>query len=1170
MYDRFTQEISFKDGRYMVSLPWKESMPHLPDNYMLCRRRLAGLLKRLNQDPQLLRQYDGVIRDQLCQGVVEVVPSSDEAEGRVHYLPHHAVIRRDKETTKLRIVYDASARADGPSLNDCLYTGPNFGQAILDILLRFRLHEIALVGDVEKAFLMISVSEPDRDALRFLWINDVDGPQSDVTVLRFTRVVFGVSASPFLLNATIDHHMKKFESTDGEFVKKFRRSVYVDDVTAGAHDVEGAYEFYIKSKLRMAEGGFNLRKFATNSPEQRQRIYDNEQASVGGFETQREPNPTPQSSHSTRQSSEQQVLGVLWNADSDQLIFDISDIYRAMKDSPPTKRNTVSLATRFFDPLGVMSPISVRFKLLFQRICEAGVGWDQPLDGSLLTDWQDLASDLEQATPIEMPRYCVRKPNNSVQSYSLQGFCDASQRAYAAVVYLRVETASDTFHQFLCAKTRIAPLKKTTIPRLELLSALLLSRLISSVSHALKPEINLDKVICHTDSQVALCWIQGQNREWRQFVQNRVMEIRTLVPFDRWRHCPGVENPADIPSRGVSSSEFKERLRFWMHGPPSMGDGVQLDELPEECLAELKKKRGDKVIANLLSITKDALISCENYSSLKRLLRVTAYVFKFIQLVRPRKNVNSHQPCRALKAEDIDTALAYWLKVSQTTLPETRKFEVWSQQFGLFKDQSGLWRCGGRLKNSAISFSTKHPIFLNKDHHLTTLIIKDCHDRVMHGGDKATLTEMRSRYWLVSGRQLVRRIVHCCVTCRRFQAKPYQPPPAPPLPDFRVKEARPFSFTGIDFAGPLFVKDTITNASRKVWLCLYTCCVTRATHLDIVPDMTAQAFIRSLKRFTSRRGLPLKIVSDNAKTFKAASNAMAAIMEGPEVLQYLSNAKLKWSFNLERAPWWGGVFERMIQSAKRCLKKTVGGARLTYDELLTAVTEVEGILNSRPLSYISSEDIEEPLTPSHLITGFRILNLPDPTAYYDDPDFEDEVTREDLTRRMKHLGKVINDFWKRWRSEYLLELREAHRYSQVPKGSVDPITVGDIVIIHDENQPRGLWRLGKIEELIQGTDGEVRGAVVKTYSGGRTSLLRRPVQRLYPLEVRASGGCEEGSTSAQIDAVPLTEPAKALPCSQGGPPDSSESFRPRRKAYIQGRERVRAWINDEIENDRLV
>ena len=197
VYEKFTQQISFKQGRYEVHLPWKESHPPLPDNYELCRKRLTRLLNRLNEKPELLLQYDTIIRDQLRQGVVEVVTEPTHCEdGRVHYLPHHPVVRHDKQTTKVRIVYDASARAGGPSLN-CLYTGPNFGQTILDILLRFRLHNIAFVGDVEKAFLMVSVADSDRDVLRFLWIKDVKGTQSEIVVMRFTRVVFGVSASPF-------------------------------------------------------------------------------------------------------------------------------------------------------------------------------------------------------------------------------------------------------------------------------------------------------------------------------------------------------------------------------------------------------------------------------------------------------------------------------------------------------------------------------------------------------------------------------------------------------------------------------------------------------------------------------------------------------------------------------------------------------------------------------------------------------------------------------------------------------------------------------------------------------------------------------------------------------------------------------------------------------------
>ncbi len=194
----------------------------------------------------------------------------------VHYVPHHAVVREDKTTTKLRIVYDASARSNGPSLNDCLYTGPKFGQSILDIIIRFRTHQVALAADIEKAFLMISISERDRDALRFLWIDDIDKEHPETVVMRFARVVFGVSSSPFLLNATISHHLKKYSNKYPEFVETFLRSIYVDDVSLGADDENGAFELYERSKGVLAEGGFNLRKFITNSKGLQKRIEQSE------------------------------------------------------------------------------------------------------------------------------------------------------------------------------------------------------------------------------------------------------------------------------------------------------------------------------------------------------------------------------------------------------------------------------------------------------------------------------------------------------------------------------------------------------------------------------------------------------------------------------------------------------------------------------------------------------------------------------------------------------------------------------------------------------------------------------------------------------------------------------------------------------------------------------
>ena len=214
----------------------------------------------------------------------------------------------------------------------------------------------------------------------------------------------------------------------------------------------------------------------------------------------------------------------------------------------------------------------------------------------------------------------------------------------------------------------------------------------------------------------------------------------------------------------------------------------------------------------------------------------------------------------------------------------------------------------------------------------------------------------------------MRQILFKCTVCRRLEVLPYKAPPPPPLPLFRVMESPPFTFTGVDFAGPLYVKSGLPcREDEKVWICLYTCAVTRAVHLEIVIDLCVSTFIRCLKRFVSRRGLPQRIVSDNGKTFRGAAKVVRRIMRDPEVQKHLSGTGVSWQFNVERAPWWGGMFERMIGSAKRCLRKMIGKSRLSYDELNTIVIEIESIINSRPISYLSTDDIEEPLTPSHLM-----------------------------------------------------------------------------------------------------------------------------------------------------------------------------------------------------------
>jgi hypothetical protein len=958
---RFTQEIVFKNGRYEVSLPWREGHQALPDNYVPCVRRLYGLLRRLKHEPELLQEYNKIICDQLSNGIIEEAPEMAESLGKVHYLPHHPVVRRDKTTTKLRVVYDASCfEGDAPSLNQCVHVGPSFDQCILDILIRFRVYKVALVGDVEKAFLMIGVNKGDRDALRFLW---VDNPVSDNPTLvhyRFTRVVFGVASSPYLLNATIRHHINQYENSDPKFVSKFHRGIYVDDLTTGGSSEKECYEFYSKAKGRLAEAGFNLRKFVSNSIELSNRIAANE-ARLTGLPV----GPIEMKEH--------RVLGSLWNPLTDQIIIDVRSVSDKLERSEPTKRNVVGASARIYDPMGILSPLTIRFKIFFQQICSTKIEWDTRLTGNLLHQWEALIASLSQVHPITIKRQLV--PMCKGSSFQLVGFCDASQVAYAAVVYLRATRTDTITSTLITAKSRVAPLKAVTIPRLELLSALLLGRLINTVEHALREEIQLEAPICFSDSRIALCWIRNTNKEWKQFIENRVVEIRQLVPPKYWYHCPGTQNPADIPSRGLDPLEFEEQLEFWLRGPEWLREPISLElsqeNVPEECLIEMKANP----VTLCTTVGVSTLINANNFSSFKRLHRVMSQVVRSVRLFKSYKQVVVE---RELLEQDWEVAYKYLIHNSQATLPHHTKFKSWTQQFGLYKDNQGFWRCQGRLANANIPQDAAFPIFLEKENAITELIIKDCHERMWHSGISNTLAELRSKYWVPQGRQVVKRIVHNCTICRRFQGKQYDAPPPPPLPPMRVDEKPPFSYVGVDFAGPLYVRESISADLKKVWICMYTCCVSRAAHLDLVTEMTAVAFLRSLKRFTSRRGVPIKILSDNGSTFKAADRILTSIWKHPSVRNHIMENRITWQFNVERAPWWGGVFERMIQTAKRLLRKMIGTSRLTYDELMTAVIEVEGIINSRPLTYMSSGEMLEPLTPSHLLCGRRILTLPDP------------------------------------------------------------------------------------------------------------------------------------------------------------------------------------------------
>ena len=529
VHEDIVDKIEFTGERYSTKLPWKEAHKPLPTNYGVSVARLKGQLSKLKKSPEVLQEYDNIIKDQLERGIVEKVVGLDNSSN-VHYLPHHAVIREEAETTKLRIVYDASCREkhNGTSLNDCLHVGPSLNPLLFDLLVSWRHHQIALVADIEKAFLNIEVHPDDRNCLRFLWVNDVSSQSPSIETYRFNRVVFGVNSSPFLLNAVLRHHIDKYAEVDPQFVSHVRNEFYVDDLASGAKNVTAAVELYYKVKNRMAEGGFHLRKWKTNEPEVA-KVIESESIQEMNFKTKECDNSYAKTilNEGKDIDSSCKVLGIHWNQREDTLQFEFSKIASELLGKKVTKRGILSFLAKTFDPLGVLSPILINGKFLFQELCVENIGWDDELPPDKLERWNNWLSSLINVGSIVIPRCLYGKNAGEILHCSLHGFADASLKGYCATVYFVYETKEGVFSQLVCSKTRVAPLKALSIPRLELMSARILATLMKTVSSALSSYCSIEERYLWLDSKTALFWINNRN-EWKQFVQYRVYEILRL------------------------------------------------------------------------------------------------------------------------------------------------------------------------------------------------------------------------------------------------------------------------------------------------------------------------------------------------------------------------------------------------------------------------------------------------------------------------------------------------------------------------------------------------------------------------------------------------------------------------------------------------------------------
>jgi hypothetical protein len=575
-----------------------------------------------------------------------------------------------------------------------------------------------------------------------------------------------------------------------------------------------------------------------------------------------------------------------------------------------TKREVVKATASLYDPLGFIAPVHVKAKMFIQKLWKDQFDWDSPLPSELNQEWVNLHNELASISTTSIPRRYFSSMPDPEDSYQLHVFCDASSKAYGAIVYLRNTRSQET--ALVMSKSRLTPISNPlTIPRAELMAALLGSRLIDFVYTSLAQQLTISNCTLWSDSQIVLHWLQS-DKKLPCFVNNRVTEIKANPVISEFKYCPTADNPADLISRGLDASKLSGNTLWW-HGPHwlKLGDWPICETFDSKilqisaedtcdcgtCDATAEPVPSVSMVSHDVNPSVSHVIDTSRFHSLRKLLRVTAYVRRFIHNMKASRDTRNQQ---TLSASEIGEAEYLWIRnvQSQAYSTELRALKTKAKHIGplarqmrLFIDDDDILRVGGRLHNAPIAYAAKFPILLPPRTHFTELLAIDAHLKVKHSGLQSTITNIRQTYWVTQIRPFVKTLLRKCVICRKVNGKPYRKPIPAPLQTSRLLVAQAFTVTGVDFSGALFVKDTNAKGSpaeRKAYICLFTCAVTRAIHLELVTDLSTETFLRAFRRFAARRSLPTKMISDNGSTYLSAAEELKKLFQDGHTSQLMS------------------------------------------------------------------------------------------------------------------------------------------------------------------------------------------------------------------------------------------------------------------------------------------
>lgn len=1054
-----------EDGRYMVKLPFKSNpLESIGESFHIANKRLANSQARLNRQPEFKAKYNECIQEYLDLNQMELANVNEKP---YYYLPHHAVIKDSSTTTKIRPVFDASCKtSNGNSLNSELIIGPTIQSDLFSLIIHWRKFQYAITGDIEKMYRQIWVYPEDTNYQRILW----QPPNSQtINSYRLKTVTFGVASAPFLAIRSLHQVGEDIKLHKPDLADKIQKQFYVDDFLDSSPTEQEAKQNLIAITEEMAKFGMKLRKWKSNNVA----ILN----SIPPSEREVEEN----------QNSTFKTLGIQWQPSTDMFVFLPMDLSHEISF---TKRAILSDISKLFDPLGWLSPCIILAKMFMQKLWLVNLDWDVEIPEDLRREWISIRSQFQTSSTIKIPRWVGL--TEALEHLSLQGFCDASEKAYACVVYIRIEhSIGSVSRKLIAAKTRVAPLNNVSIPKLELNGALLLVKLMRKVQEALRmPSI---KQVAWTDSAIVLCWLSDHPSRWKTYVANRVAKIQSLHQTNEWRHVSSKQNPADCASRGLIRNELED-FNLWWNGPEFLGQEEALWPKNVYKRTNLEEKKTNKLVCFMSS---DENTFIERFSSYSRMLRVTLYCLKWLFNYRNKKqnslkhrvdlNYAENQLIRMVQLDSFKE-----IHQLENNKEVDRKSSI--RNLDPFIDKNGILRVNGRLKQSSLSEEEKHPIILPAKHHFTTILIRHTHIEQGHGGLAITLQRLRQRFWILNGKTVTNSIIRRCVPCFRFRSKPLEQKMGD-LPAYRMSQTIPFMYTGVDYAGFFNIKTSQRKNAPfiKGYVSVFICLTTRALHLELVSDLSAEQFLKAFKRFVSRRGIPSKMYSDNGTNFVKASKLLNDMFdqtirqnleENEQFVAWLNSNRIQWSNIPPHAPHFGG-WESGVKLMKHHLKRILGDVRLTFEDFNTLIIEIEAIVNSRPLWAIPSKvDEFEALTPGHFLV-FRALNtLPEPNLAH---------LAINRLNQYQYLCRLVSDFWKLWSKEYFHQFQTRNKW----KDSQPNVKLNQIVLIMEDNESPTQWSMGRIVNIIKGRDNLVRVAEIMVSN----KIIKRSIHRLSLLPI---------------------------------------------------------------------